>query len=130
MQKIADDGSLTKKQLLAIVELCNPANRRISDVANKIGVGERTLFTWLKLPHFKEKLQIEKETLRRESLDTLKSTLLEAVTALRLLLQSENEGIKLKAALAVIEFNLEIADLENLEQRITALETVENNEYA
>lgn len=128
MQKTADNGSLTKKQLLAIVELCNPSNKRIVDVAHKLQIGERTLFTWLKLPHFKECLRQERESLRRESFDNLKVNLREAVDALKGLLHSESEPVRLKASLAVIDFNLQIIENEGLERRIERLEGSEDYE--
>ncbi len=119
---MAEHGRLSAKQEKALLELVNPSNKTVEGVAKKIGVGERTLYRWLTLPHFKQRLEEEKKKLRHQALDELKATLNSAVSALRELLGSANESIRLRGAQSVIDFNLKLGEIQDVEQRLARLE--------
>ncbi|MGE5444532.1 MAG: phBC6A51 family helix-turn-helix protein [Ignavibacteriales bacterium] len=119
---MAGNGRLSAKQERAILELANPSNRTVEDVAKKIGVGERTLYRWLTLPHFEKCLSEEREKLRDQAFSNLKARLNTAVERLGGLLDSETESIKLRASQAILDYNIKIVKTEELEERLKALE--------
>lgn len=119
---MAENDRISVKQEKALLELVNPSNKTVEEVARKIGVGERTIYRWLTLPHFKERLEEEKKKLRHQALDELKATLNKAVSALRELLNSANESIRLRGAQSVIDFNLKLGEIQDVEQRLARLE--------
>lgn len=122
MQEFAENFRLSRKQEQAILELVNPSAHSLAEIANKIKVSERTLYNWLKLPHFQKRLREERTRLREQAFNNLKSTLNNAVEKLGELLDSESESIKLKACQTVLDYNIRIAELEGIEARLTRLE--------
>lgn len=119
---MSENDRLSAKQERAILELANPSNRTVEDVAKKIGVGERTLYRWLTLPHFEKCLREEREKLRDEAFSNLKARLNTAVERLGGLLDSETESIKLRASQVILDYNIKIVETEEIEERLKALE--------
>ena len=70
---MSENVRLSAKQEKAILELVDLANKTVEDVAKKIGINERTLYRWLALPSFKERLQEERDRLREQSFNKLKT---------------------------------------------------------
>ena len=62
--------NLSSNQEKAIMLLLS--NQTISEVAKHLSVNERTLYRWLAIPLFQERLEQEKIKLRDEALSTLK----------------------------------------------------------
>lgn len=121
-QKTSDNCRLSAKQERAVLELVNPSTGTLEEVAKRIGVSERTLYNWLGLPHFQNRLQEERNRLRTEAFDKLKSTLNRAVERLSELLDSETETVRLRACQSVIDYNLKAKELGEFEERLRALE--------
>jgi predicted transcriptional regulator len=122
LPKTSGNFRFSSKQELAILELLNPDNKTLEDIAVKVGVTERTIRTWLKLPHFEERLRQEREKLREQAFTNLKAALHKAVEKLGGLLDSNSESIKLRASQAILDYNIKIAETEELERRLAALE--------
>jgi transposase len=122
LQDFAENFRLSRKQEQAIFELVNPSAHSLAEIANKIKVSERTLYNWLKLPHFHERLREERNRLREQPFNNLKPTLNNVVERLGELLDSEIESIKLKACQTILDYNIKIAEVEELEESLTKLE--------
>ncbi|MGE5443281.1 MAG: hypothetical protein ACM3SR_01610 [Ignavibacteriales bacterium] len=120
--KTSENFRLSTKQELAILELLSPDNKTLGDVATKVGVNERTIRTWLKLPHFEERLKKEREKLRDQAFTNLKARLNTVVERLSELLDSATESIKLRASQTILDYNIKIVETEELKERLKALE--------
>jgi len=85
------------------------------------GVCRQTFYSWLRAPHFKAELDRRLDELASRAIGRIKSSAVEAVETLRNLLGSENESIKLRAALGLIDYTLKARELD-LSVRLDAVE--------
>jgi hypothetical protein len=122
LQDFAENCRLSRKQEQAIIELLDPSNKALVETAQKVGIAERTLRYWLKLPHFQEQLEHERQRLRDKAFSKLRNTLTMAVERLEELLDDANSNVKLKACQTVLDFNLKVIEIEELEKRLEKLE--------
>lgn len=113
---------LTSKQQNTILALLTEPT--IKAAAQKAGVGERTVHTWLDEPAFsKAYAKARREATRRavarlqQYSDTAAAVLLEIMAT-----KSNHPSVRLAAAKTVLEFSIKAVELEDMEQRLTALE--------
>lgn len=115
------EHGITTKQQKALAALLS--ERTLGAAAKSAGVGERTLYTWLNEPNFKaalrdaEKAILDDVTRRlsagqRLALDTLE----------KLVTSARHESTKLRASVAWLEMSLKFRDMQDIEDRLTALE--------
>lgn len=123
MPKSAYDCPLTVKQEAAALALLKPFHGTQAQVAKAVGVSERTLKYWLKLPQFQERLAEGRAALWKETLDNLTGSMNWASNVLAGLLKSNSETIRLRAASVVVYSSLRAHETLDLEARLTALET-------
>lgn len=119
-------NGLSARQKLGINALLN--NPVIAKASKACGIPTRSLTRWLAIPEFQEALEMERQRLNAEAFDNLKFTLSEAVGVLRELLRSESEATRLRAAQAIIDYNVKIAEIDRLEARLVRLEGEEYEE--
>ena len=123
MQKMAEnDRFLTVKQEQAILELLNPANGSLEEIAKKLGLTPRTLYRWQELPHFQDRLREERKRLRESALSKLQDLFNAAIEELSKLLKSTDEKIQLRACQIILDYNMKIVDIKELEERLERLE--------
>jgi len=124
MQKnIENNKELTPKKHKAIVALME--ERTIAEAAEKAGVGERTLYRWLKEPDFKTAL-IEAETQHAETASRRLAygTRYALDTLLRIMAgKYSSDSTRLGAARAWLDIYSRTRDDRDLDRRITALES-------
>ncbi len=124
MQEIAGIGTVTARQEKAIIELLNPTNKGVLGVAKKLGIGERTIYTWLKQPEFKEALYNARNELTKDNLNKLKESLGEAINVINGLMHSGKEMVSLKASQLIIDYTLRLRETEDFEERLEKLERI------
>ena len=111
---------INRKQDAAIGALMSQPTR--SAAAESVGIGEATLRRWLKEPDFLGAYR----TARRDALEhcvaLLQKTGDDAVEALQRSPQATSEGVRLRAACAILDYSMKGAALLDLEARIAALE--------
>ncbi len=111
---------LSAGQLKAIAALL--ATRTVEEAAKRAKVSRSTLFDWLKLERFKERLKEERETLFDEGIGALKAATRTASAKLIALLNSRNENVRRLTAKEIIGVSLKIAEVQDLEERVSKLE--------
>jgi len=111
---------LSDKQLRVIPHLL--AAPSIEEGCKQAKVGKATVYEWLKNETFRGEIRRQRQEVVTGALETLKANVGKATETLVGLLDSENEGIKHRAAKDVIDFAVKGMELENLERRIEALE--------
>lgn len=119
-QEISGNCRLSAKQEKAVSLLLG--NHTIAEVAKQVGVTERTLYNWLRHSDFQERLELEKKKLREQAFDKLRTTLNKAVECLENLLESKAESIKLRACQTILDYNIKLAEIKELEERLEKLE--------
>ncbi len=112
--------ALTEKQLRVIPHLL--AARTIEEACKQAKVGKATVYEWLKNETFRKELRRHREEIVTGPLETLKANVGKATETLVGLLDSQNEGIKYRAAKDIIEFTQKALEFEDLERRIAAIE--------
>jgi len=111
---------LTIKQEHAIVLTLQ--GQTIRDIAKTLNVSERTVYGWMQNEKFQKQLKEERNKIRDEALDKFKQFATRAVERLRDLLESPSDTIALRASTTILDFTLKARELEELEERLTALE--------
>ena len=112
----------TPNQLKAITALLEATSVEVA--AKKVGISRSTLFAWLKLEHFKNKLEEERRALFNEGMASLKSATKAAANRLIELLDSKDENVRRLTAKEVINVALKITEVQDLEERIAKLEEI------
>lgn len=114
---------LTGRQLAAIARLM--AGDNVTRAAEACGIPRRTLTRWLTEEPFTRALEAAQTAAIADSVRHLAGALSEASAAvIRLARESEDEAIRLRAALAVVSMYRELRDAGDLEARLAALEGV------
>ena len=114
---------LSGRQLAVIARLM--AGDGIADAATACGVNRRTVTRWLTEEPFTRALEAAQTAAIADSVRHLAGALSEASAAvIRLARESEDEAIRLRAALAVVSMYRELRDAGDIEARLAALEGV------
>jgi hypothetical protein len=123
-QKIADNG-ITTKQQKAITALLS--ERTIGEAAKRAGVGERTLYTWLADPVFRSALKSAEKNVLDDVTRRLTTGQRLALDTLEKLIQSaRHESTKLTACVQWLNLFVKYRDMQDIDERLTALEAAIN----
>lgn len=118
-------SSLTPKQEKALSALLTEPT--ILAAAKKVGVGERTLHTWLGEPAFTEAYRAARRAALGQAIARLQQVSSKAVDALLEVIDTEftpsPPAVRVSAASKILEFALKAMETEDLADRIAALET-------
>lgn len=114
--------ALTPKQHKAIAALL--AEPTIKAAAEALGVGERTLHTWLSEPAFDRAYRTARREAVRQAVARLQQSASRAAEALDTIVGNrfERAHVRVAAARAILDLAIKAVELEDLEARITALE--------
>ena len=89
----------------------------------KARISRNTFYEWLKDPVFKAELKRQRDTVIEEALETLKSSMTNAVKVLlELLDETKNEYLKRNVAKDIIGYVIKAKEIEDLDKRITEIE--------
>jgi len=118
----ANGGKLSRKQEQAIAALLSEPT--IAAAAERVGVGEVTLWRWLQREDFRVDYQRARRETVAQAIAAIQQASSEAVQALReIMVDSEAPASsRVSAAKTVLEFALKGAELEDIEKRVTVLE--------
>lgn len=120
------ENSITTKQQKAITALLS--ERTAGAAAKSAGIAERTLYTWLNEPNFKAALRSAEKNLLDDVTRRLSAGQVLALDTLTKLIQSaRHESTKLRAAVSWLELSLKFRDMQDIEDRLTALEAAIND---
>ena len=111
---------LTRKQEQAIAALLSEAT--VTSAAEKAGVGEVTLYRWLKLPDFVSAYRAARREVVEKAVAQMQQSSWAASTTLIRLLGSGSDSIRLRAAQTILEQANKGLELIDFEERLAALE--------
>jgi hypothetical protein len=96
----------------------------IKAAARQVGISERALRCWLRLPQFRERLAEARRQAFDVAMSRLQSVSGEAVAVIARVLRKKkaDDGLKLKAALGLLGHGLKVAELTDLADRLAAIE--------
>jgi len=124
---MADDTTIddtTNRQQAAIIALLSAPTLR--DASKKSGIPERTIYTWMKSD---TAFQSAYRQARRDSVQVaigrLQRISADAVETIKAIMKSEesNASVRLAAAKTILDFALRSTEIDDLESRISALES-------
>jgi len=113
---------LTPRQERAIAALLTAPDQ--SAAAAACGIGRRTLTRWLATPEFRDAYRVASQQRLADTIGLLRATAADAVATLRTALGSDNEHVKVRAAVALLEIAVKV-DTDELADRVAALENAE-----
>jgi len=114
------DKSLTEKQLASIPVIL--ASKNYAEGVRKLKIGKTTFYNWLKIPEYKQELDSQRKQLITQALSILRISTGKAVQVLIKLLDSDNEMIRLKTAITILEFTEKFQEQDEIIERIKFLE--------
>ncbi len=123
-----EKAKLTSNQLRAIS--CILESSSIEEAAKKAKISRASIYNWLKDEKFSKKLKTERDFLFSEGLNLLMQANMKAVKELVDLLDSNEEKTRRLAAKEILNMSLRVAEIRNLEERISKIEAIvkeENN---
>jgi len=115
---------LSNKQRMAIPILL--ANTNIEKGCKEANISKATYYKWLNEKAFKKEFKKQQGIIIESSILRLQNSFALAVEGLVSLLKSKNENIRLKASEKIIDFNLNIAEMAELQERVNKLEGMAN----
>lgn len=125
MTKENTEKVITVQQQKAITALLSERNKR--DAAKTAGVSEKTLYTWLNEPAFRGALREAEKAILDEVTRRLSAGQCLALDTLeKLVTSARHESTKLRASVAWLEMSLKFRDMQDIEDRLTALEAAIN----
>ncbi len=71
---------------------------------------------------FRNEINKQQKSIVEHSISILRASFSKAVIELLILLKSNNENVRLKASEKIIEYNISIAEMKELEERVEILE--------
>jgi hypothetical protein len=113
---------LSSRQQRAIVFLISSPTQE--EACRGAGVTRETINKWMKDPAFENELENQRQLVFVEALNTLMQSVNQAVLTLRSLLDSSNEGVRLRASLHFIRLGLKVREELELEDRLQSLEEI------
>ena len=121
-QDMAENGVLSPRQQRAISALL--ASKTVSGAAKAAGVGERTIYTWLRDPGFRAALSVAEGDLLDAAVRRLLGLQAAALDTLEQVLgdTEASQAVRLRAAQTVLELTLKMREQRDTEQRLSALE--------
>jgi hypothetical protein len=111
----------TRKREQAIAALLESPT--ITEAAQVVGVGEKTLRRWLAEPEFQAAYRDARQEAVRMAVGRLQGLLVKATETLERTMSCNSPAIELRAAVAVIEQGFKGAELLDLAERLAALES-------
>ena len=111
---------LTRKQEQAIAALLSEAT--VASAAEKAGVGEVTLYRWLKLDDFMAAYREARREVVEKAVAQLQQSSWAASTTLIRLLGSGSDSVRLRAAQTILDQANKGVELLDFEERLAALE--------
>jgi hypothetical protein len=118
----AGDGKRRKNAKMAAA-LAVAGGRTVREAAERADVGVRTVYSWLRQPAFKRKVNELQERMVAAAIGRLSRRMSKAADTLAGLLNSTDEGTKLRAARSLLEVRLKLKQLDELERRVGELES-------
>lgn len=102
----------------------------VKQVADELGIGEKTLYRWKKEPDVVAMMQEARTSLMQATTNALVASSLSAVQVLVTLANSPltGEAARVTASSKVLEFSYKAGVMASLEERLAALETVQEGE--
>jgi len=120
MEQTEAEIKLTAKQGRAIPLIIDSAS--YTEAAQKAGISRKTLWQWLKDPQFAAELDRQRREVVSEAFGILSQSITKAVETLAKLLDSADERTKRLTANDIIGHILRHKEVDELENRITAIE--------
>jgi hypothetical protein len=124
---MADNGTtnskITPQQQRAVAALLS--SKSVAEAAKQTGVSLRTMFRWMNDdPAFKVALSAAESALIDAATRRLLAHQEHALTVILSIMADKQyaAGVRLRAAMAVVDYMLKLRELRNIEDRLTALE--------
>jgi transposase-like protein len=118
----SEKEELTSKQQQAILLLAKGST--IVDAAKDIGISEKTLDRWKKLPEFKAALRLAEDELYSEALTRLKCEASKAIDTLVACMEKDEVApyVRVQAASKILDASLQAAKVRELEALLASFE--------
>lgn len=111
---------LTGRQARAIAIILGA--RTITEGCEKAGINRQQFYAWMKSPIFKAEFDHQRRLIIDDALHLLKLSSEKAAKVLIDLLDSGREDIRLKTACAMLEYIGRFLEVEDIDERLSAIE--------
>ena len=94
----------------------------VAEAAQQANTTDRSVYRWLTSPKFRRRIAKLQQAIARQAAGRMADGMSEAAAALRELLKSQDEAVRLRAARALVELGARLRDSVELESRLVDLE--------
>lgn len=119
---MTESDNLTERQMKAIPFLV--ASATIEEGCKRAKISRETYYQWVSHPPFIEELRRQRDLVIGEAFGTLKANLTKAVDVLVGLLETKNENLKRFVANDILGHVLKAKELVEIEERLSAVERI------
>jgi hypothetical protein len=110
---------LTPRQERAVAALLTAPDQGAAAAA--CGIGRRTLTRWLATAEFRDAYRLASQQRLADTIGLLRAVAGDALATLRTALQAENDHVRVRAAVALLQLAVE-AEVDELGERVASLE--------
>lgn len=123
-QTPADSGSpgRQRKQAADLAATALAAGKPVRLAAAEAGIGERTLYSWMRKESFKRRVAQLRARLVSAAIGRLSKSMGSAAVVLARLMKSPDEQVRLRASKAILDIGGKLTQVEELQRRVEALE--------
>ncbi len=114
------DSRLSPKQEQAAALLA--AGKGVRDTAAALQMGERTIYTWMKLSEFRAAVAEIRDAMLGAAVGKLSEATTTAVETLQALLADEESSIRLRAATGLLDALVKVREFSELALRVAEIE--------
>ena len=115
-----NNGKLTSRQVKAIPFIISSPT--YTEGMKQAKVNRSTFYKWLKEPEFKTELDRQRDEVAAEAFGVLSQSLTKAVETLVSLLDNKDDRLKRLTSKDIIDFMIRHKEIEDLDERLTAIE--------
>ena len=111
---------LSRKKDQAVAALLSEST--IDAAAKVVGINERTLRNWLKLPQFQSAYRAARRQVVEAAVGRLQQASSEAVATLERNLTCDQASVEVRAAVAILDQSIKAVEILDMEERLAELE--------
>lgn len=116
------DSGRQRKNAATVAALALAVGKPVRVAARQAGIGERTMYSWMRRPTFQRKVAELRERLVSEAVGRMSRAMAGAARMLVRLLRSEDEVVRLKAASAILLLGVRVREHGELGRRVLDIE--------
>lgn len=112
--------NLTIQQKKLIAEIIRIG--KIEPACRNVGVSRTTYYAWITIPEFEQELRKQQEQIYEGAISKIQQLFVKAIDTQEKMLNSDNESIQLRAAIAIVNNTLKVIETNSIKHQLNYIE--------